>query len=166
MKLQYIVIAAIVAAISVTPLVARAEMPSEIRQCLAPNPLNTTPKQYRQFAQVSDGRATYYYLHAIFNPSEIPSAVALVKVANGRCQNLGQPLSTFEDIKKYVPSNVAMVLTEAKWRSIQKMKGGAQFIKSFLNPGADRDPQSGEILGTIPLSPTDRIALKKIGVYR
>ena len=105
-------------------------------------------------------------MHAIFNPSEIPDTVALVKVANGRCQNLGQPLSTFEDIKKYVPSNVAMVLTEAKWRSIQKMKGGSQFIKSFLNPSAVRDPQSGEILGDIPLSQLDRIALKKIGATR
>jgi hypothetical protein len=166
LKLQYIISAILVAAISITPSIVRAEMPSEIRQCLAPNPLYTTPKQYRQFAQINDGRATYYYLHAIFKPSQVPDTVALIKVENGQCKSLGQPLSMFENIGKYVPSNVAIALTEAKWRSVQKMKGGAQFIKSFLNPGDERDPQSGEILGSVQLAAVDRIALKKIGAYR
>jgi hypothetical protein len=162
MKLQYIIAAIAAAAISISvPLGVRAEMPSELRPCLAANPLYTTPKQYQEFARVNAGATTYHYLHAIFKPSEIPQSVVLIKVEGGRCRSLGQPLSTFDGIGKLVPSNVAIALTEAKWRSIQKFKGGAQYIKDLLNPRPSPD-SSGEALIPISLSPLDRQVLSRI----
>jgi hypothetical protein len=162
MRTQYLIAAIAAAAISITmPLGVRAEMPSELKPCLAANPLYTTPKQYREFARVSAGTATYHYLYAIFKPSEIPMSVALIKVEGGSCHKLGQSLSTFDGIGKLVPSNVAIALTEAKWRSIQKFKGGAQFIKDLLHPSSAPD-SSGEALIPISLSSLDRQVLSRI----
>jgi hypothetical protein len=163
MKIRYIIAAIAAAAITAAiPVGVRAQMPSELRPCLAANPLYVTPKQYREFGRVFDGRATYHYLYAIYKPAEIPDTVALIKVEGGQCRNLvSQPLSVFESIGKYVPANVAAALTEAKWRSIQKFKGGAQYIKDLLNPRPSPD-SSGEALIPIPLSPLDRQILSRI----
>jgi hypothetical protein len=161
-KTRYIVTAIATAIISLTaPLGVRAEMPAQLKPCLAANPLYTTPKQYREFARVNAGATTYHYLYAIFKPSEIPQSVALIKVQGGRCQSLGQPLSTFDGIGKLVPSNVAIALTEAKWRSIQKFKGGTQYLRDLLRPSQAPD-SSGEALIPIALSSLDRQVLARI----
>jgi hypothetical protein len=163
MKIRYIIAAIAAATITAAiPVSVRAQMPSELRPCLAANPLYVTPKQYQEFGRVFDGRATYHYLYAIYKPAEIPTTVALIKVEGGQCRNLvSQPLSVYESIGKFVPANVAAVLTEAKWRSIQKFKGGAQLIKDLLNPPPVSN-SSNEMLQPFPLSPLDRQVLSRI----
>jgi hypothetical protein len=165
MKKRY-VLAAMIALFLSIQFPIRAEIPAPIKSCLAPNPLHTTPKQYREFARVSDGRATYYYLHAIYRPSEIPSSQVLIKVEGTKCVSLGQPvLNPIQDISRFVPSRVAAALAEAKWRSFLKMKGGRDLIRDILNPKPFKN-EMGENLSPANLSQLDRNALRKIGFTR
>jgi hypothetical protein len=165
MKRRYICafIAALVLSIQIP---SKAAIPSQIKPCLVGNPQRATPRQFREIATVKDGSTTYYYLHAIYRPQEIPSSQLLIKVEGNKCTVMSPfAINPFQDISQFVPPKIASALSEAKWRSILSFKGGAQFIRDMVSPSAVKS-QNGEILDPISLSQTDRLALKKLRIIR
>ena len=163
MKLQYLVSAIAMVALIFTVQPSNAEIPSQIKSCLV-DPNYVTPKQYREFARVKDGGSTYVFLHSVRNPSEVPTSSVLLKLEGAKCKRVGGHfLNPFEDVSRLVPQRVAIVLTEAKWRSILKFKDGKQFIRDILNPREVRN-EMGENLASIKLGQMDMAALRKIGV--
>ncbi len=159
MKKRYFIAAITALLMAAQPL--RAQMPNELKSCLA-DPLYTTPKQYREFARVKDGRSVYVFLHNVRNPSEVPSSVSLLKLDGRKCSRVGgHVLNPFDDISKLVPRRVAIALSEAKWRSILKFKNGPQFVKDMLNPHPVVN-EMNENLQPIKLGAIDIAALKKV----
>jgi hypothetical protein len=168
MKLRYIIPLIVSLCLSVH-LSANAELartPQYLKPCLSPNPLYVTPQQYREFSKISSNGVTYFYMYNLLKKDQFPDGVLLLKVQGNRCERVGgQFLGLFQDISQYVPQNVALALTEAKWRSLLKFKDGPAFLKSVLSTGDVRS-KNGESLSPISLPSIDRQALKKIGVLR
>jgi len=161
MKIRYLALAILIAV--GTQFSAKAEMPSQIKRCLM-DPNYTAPKQYREFARVKDGSSTYVFLHSVMNLSEVPNSSVLLKVEGGQCKRVGGHfLNLFDDLSKLVPRQVAVILSDRKWRSVLKFRNGRQYIQDILNPKPVRN-EMGENLQPINLSSLDRQVLQKIGV--
>lgn len=162
LKKRYFIAA--IAALLLTAQPLKAQMPNELKSCLA-DPLYVAPKQYREFARVKDVKSVYVFLHNVQNPSEVPSSVTLLKLEGRKCSRVGgHVLNPFDDISKLVPRRVAVALSEAKWRSILKFKNGPQFVRDMLNPRPVVN-EMNENLSSIKLGQIDIAALRKVGSF-
>jgi hypothetical protein len=166
MQFRYLSMAILAFSLSFGFRAIAVELNPVIKPCLIANASYTTPAQYRQFAQVKHKGTTYYYLYDLINPKSFPDGAVLIKSQNGKCDRVGNRfIGLFQDISKFVPRNVAIALTEAKWRSLLKFKEGPGFLKSVTS-SKDVTSKNGELLPPVALSSLDRQVLQKLGHLR
>lgn len=138
-----------------------ANMPIAIHQCLQPETMRVNPQKYVELATAKYNSAIYYYIQVIYRDSQ--PYQTLIQAKNGSCKRLTREGDYFVSLTKFLPLDVAVRLSEARWRYELKTPFGSQRVKSFSTLGSNK-LDNGEQLEPVSLPREDVIALKRLGI--